>query len=364
LKLLINMINLDDCDFWCQTDGDQLEVDGGAGNRKTKFVWRVKKFSAIQAQVQKGELIASNSFSVISPEGVVTKWRLQLYPNGGESAKNGNLSVWLEVLETKARASYRILISDKNGKKMKILADSDGKGIVFDIREGWGHRDVLSIDQLKKKWLFDDVLTLVCEMSVLETFFDIKQNHRLQMIGDLEKAFKEKNSFDVTLNCGDTSFECNKFMLTTRSQVFRSMFKHDTKENQTNVVNIKDIDPKVLEEMLHYVHTGDSPNIKYFAKELLAAADFYQLDQLKNSCQEVLRETMDAKNSIELLILSEMYSAPKLKENALKFVSVNMTSVSSACDWRSQLAGFPSLQSDIIVSLMNNVSMDDTQRGV
>ena len=63
------------------------------------------------------------------------------------------------------------------------------------------------------------------------------------MIGDLEKAFKEKNSFDVTLNCGDTSFECNKFMLTARSQVFRSMFKHDTKEKQTNVVEVKDIDP-------------------------------------------------------------------------------------------------------------------------
>merc|ERR1719348_1729882 len=163
-------------------------------------------------------------------------------------------------------------------------------------------------------------MILVCEMSVLQTFYDIKQNHHLQMMEDLGKAFEEKNSLDVTVNCGDASFECNKFMLTARSPVFKAMFQHDTKENQTNVVNLKDIEPRVLEEMMLYIHTGDAPNVK----QLLAVADFYQLNQLKDCCQEVLSETLDAKNSIGILILSDMHSAMKLKKDALKFVSENM----------------------------------------
>jgi len=350
------MSYLDDCDFWCQTDGENSKREGGVGNRNTKFVWRLSKFSSLQAQVQKGEFIASNSFSVISPEGVVTKWRLRLYPNGDKSAKNGNFSVYLEVLEAIARASYRILISDEIGKKMETLASSFGKGTLF--KPGalgtWGRPNALSIDQLKDKWLFDDVIILVCEMSVLEaSLYDIKQNHGLQMIEDLEKAFEVRDSFDVTINCGDTSFECNKFMLTARSPVFRSMFKHNTKENQTNVVNIKDIDPKVMEEMLQCIHTGDSPNLKYFEKELLAAADFYQLDQLKISCQEVLSDTLNVETSIELLILSDLYTAPKLRKDALKFVSKNMKSVSSACEWKKELAGYPNLMAEIIESLIN-----------
>ena len=66
----------------------------------------------------------------------------------------------------------------------------------------------------------------------------------------------------------------------------------------------------------------------------------------------MLSETLDAENSIELLILSEMYSAPKLRKNALKFVSENMTSVSSSCDWKKELVGYPILMAEIIESLM------------
>jgi len=139
------------------------------------------------------------------------------------------------------------------------------------------------------------------------------------------------------------------------------MFKHDTNENQTNVVNLKDIEPKVLEAMILYIHTGETPNINNIAKELLVAAE---LDQLKISCLEVLSETIEAKNSIELLILSEMYTAPKLRKNALKFVSENMTTISSACDWKKELAGYPFLQSEIIESLVSIMSVDNAQRGI
>ena len=76
--------------------------------------------------------------------------------------------------------------------------------------------------------------------------------------------------------------------------------------------------------MLLYIQTGEAPNINKIAKKLLAAADFYQLDQLKISCQEVLSETLDVENSIELLILSYVYSAQKLRKNALNFISENM----------------------------------------
>ena len=193
--------NLDKCSSWCITDGDKIE--SGVEKKNTTFVWRVKNFSA--RPEKKGQFIQSDSFSVISPNGVATKWKLYLYPKGDKYAKDEKFSVYLEILDTKARASYKILISNKNGKKMETLVHSDGKERIFKKRGtetgGWGVRNALSIDQLKEKWLFDDVLTLVCEMSVLETNYDIEQNHQLQMMKDLGKAFKRKNSMDVTMKC-------------------------------------------------------------------------------------------------------------------------------------------------------------------
>jgi len=351
---------LDNCDFWCDTDGDKVEKGVGR-NHKTKFVWRVKNFSA--RTEQKGEFIDSDSFTIISQNDTVTRWKLRLYPYGDSDAKPGYSSFYLKSLETEARASFEVSITDEHGNKIIKLVSRTGDGIHFKPNQGFGKPEALSVDQLFENGIIDDVLILVCKMSVLETFYEIKQKQCLKMMDDLENAFKEKNSFDVTVNCGDASFKCSKFMLTTRSRVFKAMFQHDTKENQTNVVNIKDIDPKVLEEIVRYVHTGDSPNIKVLTKELLGAADFYQLDQLKDYCQEVLSETLNAENSIEILILSDMHSAVKLRKDALKYISENMKSVSESCDWKKKLADYPLLMAEIIESLMNIMSSNDTQRG-
>ena len=157
-------------------------------------------------------------------------------------------------MDTKARARYKIFLSDKIGIEMKELAESI-KGKEFKPCTGgsWGKRNAHLIDQLKERWLFDDAIFLVCEISVLETFYDMKQNHQLQMMKDLGKAFEGKKNVDVTVKCGDASFECNKFMLIARSPVFEAMFQHETLESQTNVVNIEDVEPEVVEEILLYI---------------------------------------------------------------------------------------------------------------
>jgi len=184
------------------------------------------------------------------------------------------------------------------------------------------------------------------------TFYEIQQKQLLKMKEDLEKAYvgADKSLLDVTVTCGDASFKCNKFMLTARSPVFKAMFQHDSKENQSNVVEIKDIESKVLEEMLHYIHTGDAPNIKDLAKDLLAAADFYQLEQLKASCQELLSETLDAENALKMLILSDKYSAPKLRKNAIALVTENLSS--NSVNWKEKLEAYPSIWPEIVDSLL------------
>jgi len=337
-------------EYWCETYGDKIER--GVGNHKTKFVWKILNFSS--RQEKKGEFIESDSFTVIAPNGFATNWKLILYPKGTSFAKVGYCSVFLKVIDTKARAAYELSVSYVDGDR-RIIASSNGKGDKFQPEEPRGHENAISIDEEFYEDNWSGVLTLVCEMSVQETYIESKQKQCLQITDDLKNAFQEKNSFDVTVNCGDVSFKCSKFMLTARSRVFKAMFQHDSMENQTNVVNIEDIEPKVLEEMLLYIHTGDSPNIKDLAKELLAAADYYQLDELKNSCQSFLSDTLDTDNAIGILIISDKYTASNLKKDALKFISENMKSISASSDWKKELSGYPSLPLEIIESLMNLV---------
>merc|ERR1712098_471558 len=136
-----------------------------------------------------------------------------------------------------------------------------------------------------------------------------------------------------------------------RSPVFKSMFQSNMIESQTNNVNIEDLKPKVVDEMLQYIHTGVSLNIDKYPQELLAAADRYQLDQLKNNCQQILIASLDVENCVSIFILSDMYNALKLRRAAVKYATENMTSISNTCDWKKELARFPSLMTDMIDTL-------------
>ena len=71
------------------------------------------------------------------------------------------------------------------------------------------------------------------------------------------------------------------------------------------------------------------------------------------SDQDVLIGDLDVSTSIQHLILSDMYSAQKLRKEAMKFVCENMKLISSTCDWKKELAGYPSLMAEIIEFLMN-----------
>ena len=78
-------------------------------------------------------------------------------------------------------------------------------------------------------------------------------------------------------------FYCHKFMLSARSSLFKAMFQSNIKENESNSVEIEDLQDDVIKEVLEYIYTGYYGNFKRVAKGLLAAAEKYQVDHLKGS---------------------------------------------------------------------------------
>ena len=57
------------------------------------------------------------------------------------------------------------------------------------------------------------------------------------------------------------------------------MFEHDMKESQHNRVEIDDMDPDVMADMLRFIYMGRAPNLDSMAADLLAAADKYALER-------------------------------------------------------------------------------------
>jgi hypothetical protein len=63
------------------------------------------------------------------------------------------------------------------------------------------------------------------------------------------------------------------------------------------------------------------------ASELLAAAEKYQLDDLKDLCEEQLMASTEPGNALAHLLLANRFRASALRQKAMEFVLPNMQAI-------------------------------------
>ena len=152
---------------------------------------------------------------------------------------------------------------------------------------------------------------------------------------------EKKNRFtDVKISITSTSessspviFFAHKAVLAARSPVFAKMFEHDLQESANNIVTVTDIDPEVFKELLTYIYTGQTPNIRTLAGALLNSAEKYQLGRLKALCERQMSYGLQVENAAETLMLAHTFRANQLKKNALKFIIKHRSEVRETKEW-------------------------------
>ena len=177
----------------------------------------------------------------------------------------------------KARYEFTILDAAKNKQNRVKSTFTQFKA----KPDSWGFRKFIDTNILKSRsspsqWLPDDSLTIVCDVSIIgaertlsgskypeESPKALKPKHsrHKQLSVDLENALTHKEFCDVQVKCGDKTFDCHQFMLSARSPVFRAMFQNDMAEKKSKKVDVKDLHPDVVAEMLQFIYTGNTPNL-------------------------------------------------------------------------------------------------------
>ena len=106
--------------------------------------------------------------------------------------------------------------------------------------------------------------------------------------------------------CGDQTFDAHQLILSTRSPVFQSMFQAEMKEKKNGQVDIEDLKPEVVSEMLKFIYSWEC-DIIYDSKtsdqqiiDLLEAADKYQLEFLKQLCEDELCNRIKVESSLKV----------------------------------------------------------------
>ena len=152
---------------------------------------------------------------------------------------------------------------------------------------------------------------------------------------ELYILYKDEVFTDVTIVSQGKEFKAHKVVLASQSSVFRKMFEVDMTEKETNMVEMPDISPPVISDLLDFIYTGEAPNIKTLAKELLNIADKYELPKLFSMCQEELRKNIesDVTNVIEMFSFAKLHNAEDLKRACVSIITLNIDAVQNSPGW-------------------------------
>ena len=287
--------------WWCHTVCELL---------KTQFVWKIQQFELLQAP---GSRLESAKFSVTyNKEIVFMTWSLILDDAGISLCEH----IPGRIASPASRAT-RVKTAFVNAKGVKELSQE-----VYVYPNTALPKVVNALctrySLVQKNLIVDGNLTIFCQV---ETYISKRNlagqtqivgasqlfSNKEELLEDFVKLFENMELSDVTFNVRDQQFPAHKGILAARSPVFSAMFQHPSKEKMTGVVDVPDIEPDVFKELLRYIYTGEVPwnRMDEVAAGLLAAADKYLLEKLKNACEEHLTDRISPANCIKLLSLDE-----------------------------------------------------------
>ncbi|XP_035229105.1 speckle-type POZ protein B-like [Stegodyphus dumicola] len=190
--------------------------------------------------------------------------------------------------------------------------------------------------ELKCEFKFSDCSSLSEIIKTSSAFALPTSLHHQQFSCDLGNLYKTGKLSDITITVGSKTFSVHKSIVCARSAVFCRMFEIEMKESVGNRVDISDIDPDIMDEILMYMYSGwlKKPLEGDRAEELYAVADKYDIFTLKEKCSTFFKSGLSASNVCRVLQLADLHSDDDLYKQVMKFLSQEWY-IFSTVEWQT-----------------------------
>ncbi|XP_033213264.1 speckle-type POZ protein-like isoform X2 [Belonocnema kinseyi] len=190
------------------------------------------------------------------------------------------------------------------------------------------------------------IATIVCEVTECDALETKDKSIYAPFMGN------EKFS-DVKILVGGEKYSAHKLILSANSPVFCKMFSQNMKESLSDLVEIKDMDPKIFNELLRYMYTGKVENLEYHPEEILKAANRYKVEDLKFTCEKLLTTKLMVPNVVDYLKLSADYNAAFLKNYCFVFIKKHIQEFVKINGFESLVEAHPKVS----VELFNKICL-------
>jgi hypothetical protein len=162
---------------------------------------------------------------------------------------------------------------------------------------------------------------------------------------------------DVTLACSDgKALPAFRLVLSARSAVFRAMFASGMEEARTGRVVLDDMTSEVAEAFLDFLIADEADWDKGVdAGQLLAAANKFDVAELKEICSQRVAADCKVENCVDNLILGHLHDDAKVLSAAVKILSKNKQAITASEEWSAMKKDHPKIFESICSSLLSLV---------
>jgi speckle-type POZ protein len=109
-------------------------------------------------------------------------------------------------------------------------------------------------------------------------------------------------------------------MILSRSPVFLAMFQHNMREGATGKVIVNSFEYRIMNELITFMYTNKVNELEEKAGDLLIAADYFDLTDLKEVCRTWLEANITLENFALSLQIADRYGIKSLKDSVLRFI--------------------------------------------
>ncbi|CAM6114095.1 unnamed protein product [Calypogeia fissa] len=121
---------------------------------------------------------------------------------------------------------------------------------------------------------------------------------------------------------GNEQIHAHRFILASKSPVFRKMFESQMKETRTGEIQILDASAPVIRGMVDFCYTAEiNFGEQVYPDEVLKVAHKYDLPELKCEAECELLKRLTEANLVEALELSCTYQAEIVKQRCIDYLA-------------------------------------------
>ena len=116
-------------------------------------------------------------------------------------------------------------------------------------------------------------------------------------------------------------------VLSCYSKFLEKTFQVEMKEKYEKSVTIHNISTKSMRIIIDFIYTGKIFINNENVMDLLSAADYLLVDEVKQYCFEFLATILDTKNCFEILSKAQLYENYSLKHSVYAYINDNFVNI-------------------------------------